>query len=504
MWNNMKITKSNNGLNKFRTVHHYNDAPYNKNEYTEIDINKVADKNIIFDHHLAFKSPWKAFTKYIDFMRNILHDSILEKHIFVAGGSVFTTLFTQNRNDIDLFIYDADEELAHKIIRKLIDNITFRHNTEYNGIKILRTKNAITLDSTSEKIQIILRLYKTPSEIIHGFDVDCCCMGFNLYDNYVYMTDRCLYSIKNQVNTINFDRLSPSYEYRLVKYAKRGISIHINNLDHTKINDHVLIEYIDKYILGKEIVVSSNSNNIMGYSEYIDYECIDVKDKVKIIRKLRGLDILLLYDYMSEHKMQQDVKGTIDRLNKIDSDYSPKTLQGTNFIEDLLIYLLNSRKEYPIQYQKYKKYILTWYKSNKDKNNPYTYHLDELYIVKLDDDELDYINNISINEGSIYMEDVNLITDSILSRNFYRYIINIYFNKEYNHTILSEILDKYLNVPNWLYNILSSLKNTNFSQNIEFKTTKPGEQMTNTFNIIVLEDNNKWYNGQFYDVHSTS
>ena len=42
-----------------------------------------------------------------------------------------------------------------------------------------------------------------------------------------YATERCLYAIKNNCNTINFERLSPSYEYRTIKFFKRGFDIQI-------------------------------------------------------------------------------------------------------------------------------------------------------------------------------------------------------------------------------------------------------------------------------------
>jgi hypothetical protein len=45
----------------------------------------------------------------------------------------------------------------------------------------VRSKNAITLVSQYpyRHIQIILRLYKSPAEILMGFDVDCCSVGFD-------------------------------------------------------------------------------------------------------------------------------------------------------------------------------------------------------------------------------------------------------------------------------------------------------------------------------------
>ena len=64
-------------------------------------------------------------------------------------------------------------------------------------------------------IQIIRRLYICPYQIIAGFDVDCCCILSNL-DGQIYATERGVYAISGGYNVVNFDRLSPSYEYRLV------------------------------------------------------------------------------------------------------------------------------------------------------------------------------------------------------------------------------------------------------------------------------------------------
>jgi len=44
-----------------------------------------------------------------------------------------------------------------------------------------RSKYAVTLVSKYpyRHIQIILRLYKSPAEILMGFDVDCCAVGYD-------------------------------------------------------------------------------------------------------------------------------------------------------------------------------------------------------------------------------------------------------------------------------------------------------------------------------------
>ena len=47
--------------------------------------------------------------------------------------------------------------------------------------------------------------------------------------------------------------------------------------------------------------------------------------------------------------------------------------------------------------------------------------------------------------------------------------------------------------------MFSCIKKWQFTKDVEFKITNPGEQMTNTFHSIVLDDNTTWYTGKFYD-----
>lgn len=62
-------------------------------------------------------------------------------------------------------------------------------------------------------IQIILRLYSSPAEILMGFDVDSCSCGFD--GKQVYMTPRCHQALVRQMNTVDMTRRSPTYEMRL-------------------------------------------------------------------------------------------------------------------------------------------------------------------------------------------------------------------------------------------------------------------------------------------------
>lgn len=46
------------------------------------------------------------------------------------------------------------------------------------AVRSLRTVTLVS-EFPKRKIQIVLRLYKTLAEILHGFDVDACSVGFD-------------------------------------------------------------------------------------------------------------------------------------------------------------------------------------------------------------------------------------------------------------------------------------------------------------------------------------
>lgn len=79
-----------------------------------------------------------------------------------------------------------------------------------------------------------MRIYKSVSEILTGFDVDCSCAAYD--GKQVYASPRALAAYMTQVNTIDLTRRSPSYENRLSKYAHRGFEVYWPNLDRSRID----------------------------------------------------------------------------------------------------------------------------------------------------------------------------------------------------------------------------------------------------------------------------
>ena len=101
-------------------------------------------------------------------------------------------------------------------------------------------------------VQIVLRLYHSPAEVLAGFDVDAPCV---MYDgNRVMANPRAIVAFMRQCNTIDITRRSPSYEIRLIKYAERGFEILVpdlrrNDVDPTvRTHRHEILKYPDLFL----------------------------------------------------------------------------------------------------------------------------------------------------------------------------------------------------------------------------------------------------------------
>lgn len=82
-------------------------------------------------------------------------------------------------------------------IKEIFTVIQANCDTQCN---ILRTKHAVTIIASYpyRHVQIILRLYQNPQEVIMGFDIDCCAV---LYDGTdVWMLPRARRAINKQYN----------------------------------------------------------------------------------------------------------------------------------------------------------------------------------------------------------------------------------------------------------------------------------------------------------------
>jgi len=182
-------------------------------------------------------------------------------NIFLAGGSVLASImptpladlrgyfhkYAYKSSDIDLFIYGLNKDQANAKaclpLQEIFDSVKAANPKQ---LAVVRTLHAITIVSHYPRrhIQIVLRLYKSPAEILMGFDVDCCCIGYDGIN--VLMHPRCARALKMQYNLIDISRRSPSYEYRLYKYAKRGFSIAVPGFDRSRVPESLFKGFVHR------------------------------------------------------------------------------------------------------------------------------------------------------------------------------------------------------------------------------------------------------------------
>ncbi|CAM9531104.1 unnamed protein product [Ectocarpus sp. 12 AP-2014] len=166
-------------------------------------------------------------------------------NVVAAGGSVlaathppppgplrdFYHTLAYRSSDVDLFLYGLDEKAATEKVREIYNAVKLA-NPKIYAVRSLRTVTLVS-EFPFRKIQIVLRLYKTLAEVLHGFDVDACSVGFD--GHTVWATNRAARAICKRYNLVDVSRRSPSYESRLFKYGKRGHSVLVRGLRVDKI-----------------------------------------------------------------------------------------------------------------------------------------------------------------------------------------------------------------------------------------------------------------------------
>ena len=139
-------------------------------------------------------------------------------------------------SDVDLFLYGLTPEEAEKKINSIYEAV--RDSIPWD-VTCVRTKHTVSIHSQYpyRAVQIVLRLYQSPAEILAGFDVDAPCCAFD--GQRVYANPRAIVAMMRQCNTIDVTRRSPSYEVRLSKYSTRDFEVYVPQLNRADIDPTV-------------------------------------------------------------------------------------------------------------------------------------------------------------------------------------------------------------------------------------------------------------------------
>lgn len=166
-------------------------------------------------------------------------------NILVAGGMALTTLvhIDPSRDDecdvcdcdIDLYLYGLTPDEANRKIEAIYD--VWSKNLPATNQQKLVVKNAKTINLLpsypNRRIQIILKLLPSPTQILLNFDLDACAIGFD--GSRALMLPRFARAIETGYSVFTMDLIwghhlgdrRATQEKRVFKYADRGFGLRI-------------------------------------------------------------------------------------------------------------------------------------------------------------------------------------------------------------------------------------------------------------------------------------
>ncbi|KAH9944572.1 ankyrin [Amylocystis lapponica] len=201
-------------------------------------------------------------------------------------------------SDVDLFLYGLTPVQAEAKIISIYEAV--RDSVPWD-VTCVRTKHTVSIHSQYpyRAVQIVLRLYSSPAEILAGFDVDAPCCAYD--GQRVWANPRAIVAMMRQSNTVDMTRRSPSYEVRLAKYSMRDFEVYVPLLRR---------EDIDPTIFERAI------NRIEGLARLLVIEkLIDADTRQRYLderRNLRGRPTLTVVRGKKNKMYKGDLKDSLD------------------------------------------------------------------------------------------------------------------------------------------------------------------------------------------------
>lgn len=235
-------------------------------------------------------------------------------NIFIAGGCVSNAIISRSDfSDIDLFIYGLSKHDATLKVLEIAETIKdLKENKEVESAHYIKGKKNLTImvyfHGIYQKLQIIFRLYKTKSEILHGFDLGSSAVGFD--GEHIYATTLSAYSYLYRINIIDTTKRSTTYEKRLIKYFYRGFNIVMPHFD-----------------IKKFMEVSRHSGSKIPLNSYM---------MIKLLLDPRDV---------SDHEMNVILAASLKSTNNKKSDYCSNTdiMITSDDFDELLVRLRNDK-----------------------------------------------------------------------------------------------------------------------------------------------------------------
>jgi len=422
-------------------------------------------------------TPYREPTKNTEAFRSALSKQFPFKidmtNLLLAGGCCSEIYLTGSASgDMDLFVYGlSSPEEATNRVRKLLDDLDSgyrQHLTEEHErekarnrerlqaqgkplpseteekwkpeyeVKCIRNKNAITVIIADRyTVQIILRLYKSKSEILHGFDLGSSAVGWD--GNELYFTSLGKFAHEYSCNIIDTTRRSTTYERRLRKYFERGFEIIFPNLN----------------------TAALKSKNLKhGLSEVVDFPYFSFS-----YNKLKGNKIYLdrfLFD-------------TAARKHGVSSsDYQIEDLHEHNVFYINLHSLAHETSDYYFIHEKHPITDILTSKPTMSRRRVINY-FDALK------ERAESGKSLNIHTIRTYCKDLTKLATVLDDE------------KESIEDFLADMIE---NEKQRILKLVKNITDENTKFPIEWRIENPGTQLTGSFNPI-MEDPEKWY-GEYY------
>jgi hypothetical protein len=271
-------------------------------------------------------------------------------NVLLAGGAVSSVMVDRRGfGDLDLFIYGLSEAAASARVEKLVADLfksaesiaiekekeRFARNpkTKHKQVtkatfpfNMVRTQHTLTFTVLGSTFQIIFRLYKTISEILHGFDFGACAVGFD--GTQIWTTTLGKFAYEYGCNIVDPSRRSTTYESRLNKYMKRGFDLVLPGLDMTLVRtEYCQYGYSEMIILPFMRIAYNTVHGFRVLAKDIqikslaasDYEEMDLENTFKLLevnisRLAHGKDKTLFHTMDMDSANADDAKRVLAEL----------------------------------------------------------------------------------------------------------------------------------------------------------------------------------------------
>lgn len=144
--------------------------------------------------------------------------------------------------------WDFEKSLEVKDIKEYIREPRTFVKKICKAHKTVKDKPVLSNESASTT-QYVLKEYSSPAEIVHYFDLDCCGFLFDPTTEKIWATRRALVSVKNRMNYFDPELASPSYGYRLAKYAIRGYEPWLPFYDRVQVDEQKMANSALRFML---------------------------------------------------------------------------------------------------------------------------------------------------------------------------------------------------------------------------------------------------------------